>query len=335
MACQKKIAMDAYDELLGGLDRAEELQLETLEKILREQQNTLFGRTHGFSQIKSPEDYRSRVPLSEYGDYADAIRRMLNGEDDLIMSGKPFAYLLSSGSSGRPKLIPISEEETRLHASVNNCIPEIARRYYERLGDDPDGVFGKTFHIDENIITHSPGGCLTTVTTSVPYYRTKTRGLLDFEQYTAPEEVLFPDDFTNLTYVKLRFALQERDVRRIVSVYARRLVSIFRFFEANRETILRDIELGTVDDSWELPEKWRTLVESRLPADPERARELRSISKPLRLKDIWPGLRYVVGIDGDTFPQIHTSLAALCEGVPFHNYIYGSSESFMAIATGM
>ncbi|MCF0120939.1 MAG: GH3 auxin-responsive promoter family protein, partial [Oscillospiraceae bacterium] len=32
---------------------------------------------------------------------------------------------------------------------------------------------------------------------------------------------------------------------------------------------------------------------------------------------------------------IHTSLAALCEGVPFHNYIYGSSESFMAIATGM
>ena len=45
---------------------AENLRL--LKKIIRKNRNTEYGRLHGFSNIKSPEDFKKNVPVSGYED---------------------------------------------------------------------------------------------------------------------------------------------------------------------------------------------------------------------------------------------------------------------------
>ena len=95
-----------------------ETQRKLLMDIIEKNKNTEYGKKIGFDQIHSLEDFQRIVPLTTYDDYADYVDRMIEGEDNLIMASKCHRYCSSSGSVGRPKILPKSGRDLFYMQSV-------------------------------------------------------------------------------------------------------------------------------------------------------------------------------------------------------------------------
>ena len=59
--------------------RAWQIQKEQLQTILQQNFSTEYGVRYGFSQIRSTQEFQSRVPLSCHGDYEPYIENLLSG----------------------------------------------------------------------------------------------------------------------------------------------------------------------------------------------------------------------------------------------------------------
>lgn len=90
----------------AALHHPEETQQQLLIRLVRRGAGTAFGRRHGFPSIRSVEDYRSRVPLRDYDEFAPWIERIRRGERG-VLSPDPVTRLVpTSGSTRGRKLIP-------------------------------------------------------------------------------------------------------------------------------------------------------------------------------------------------------------------------------------
>lgn len=71
---------------------------------------TDYGRRYRFDRIQSVHDFRERVPLISYADLEPEIRRMSNGDADVLFAGLPIAFERTGGSTSGSKLIPYSAQ---------------------------------------------------------------------------------------------------------------------------------------------------------------------------------------------------------------------------------
>jgi hypothetical protein len=85
-----------------------ERQEQWLLNCLARNRDTVFGLLHGFGQISSAEEYRNRVAMASYEDFAENIMQIERGERDILFEGMPVAYERTGGSTGGSKLIPYS-----------------------------------------------------------------------------------------------------------------------------------------------------------------------------------------------------------------------------------
>ena len=101
--------------LLGDVSLAEiyhytknpmKAQTATLRKILRRSRTSELGKKYDFAGIRTIDDFRAKVPLSRYEDYEPYVERMMRGEKNLMYTGMNVRYCSSSGSVGKPKVLP-------------------------------------------------------------------------------------------------------------------------------------------------------------------------------------------------------------------------------------
>ncbi|TVR70101.1 MAG: hypothetical protein EA408_11710 [Marinilabiliales bacterium] len=89
----------------------EEVQRETLVKLLRAAAGTEFGKKHDFKSIDSEEQFKSRLALGSYDDVRPYIDRLRNGEENILWPGVIRWFAKSSGTtSDKSKFIPVSDE---------------------------------------------------------------------------------------------------------------------------------------------------------------------------------------------------------------------------------
>lgn len=330
------IGKEALEKLHRAVERAPEVQREQLKAILRQNRETEFGIRRGFSEIHSLRDYQDHVPLSVSEDYQAYTERLIAGERNLLTRAEPVYYAITSGSMGSPKYVPVTEEDMLSHYwGVHAVIYGMVREYYRDT--DPAEVFGKIFQVGEFVRTRLSGGQMYGVRSAAIYQWMDREGGFDASDYCVPKEVLFPEDVEDLTYVKVRFALAERKVTAIHSVYLHRVVAVMDYICQNWDLLLRDMERGAVDESVPLRDCWREKLRRWLPPNPARAEELRRLGPdPAGLiRRIWPGMKYIVGIGGDSFPVYTQAVDHYSGGVPIHHYIYGSSESFLSVGAAL
>ncbi|WEU40456.1 MAG: GH3 auxin-responsive promoter family protein [Candidatus Odinarchaeum yellowstonii] len=112
-----------------------EAQEKILLKIVKTSRNTFFGRRHDFKSINSIEEYQRRVPVLKYSDYKPLIKRVIQGEENVLTPYKPVHIAQTSGTTGKPKIIPLSKPaikefgrmSARIFASYINEDKENAR----------------------------------------------------------------------------------------------------------------------------------------------------------------------------------------------------------------
>ncbi len=90
-------------------------QKKTFDHLIQSARHTAFGKDHGFSEIRTYEDFKKCVPIRDYEDLKDYIARILNGEQDVLWKGKPLYFAKTSGTTSGTKYIPISKESISYH----------------------------------------------------------------------------------------------------------------------------------------------------------------------------------------------------------------------------
>jgi len=88
-----------------------EVQWEVFEELIQAAKMTEYGKTFGMSDVRTYEDFRNNVPLSDYESMKPYIDRAMKGETDLLWPGETKWFAKSSGTtSARSKLIPVTRE---------------------------------------------------------------------------------------------------------------------------------------------------------------------------------------------------------------------------------
>jgi hypothetical protein len=91
-------------------------QRRTLHKLIKKARYTAFGEAHDFTQIMNDsnliERFQDLVPITNYERFHKKwLHRSIEGEKNVIWSGKPHYFALSSGTtSSSSKRIPVSEK---------------------------------------------------------------------------------------------------------------------------------------------------------------------------------------------------------------------------------
>lgn len=328
-------ATERFQALCG--DAVAEQEKFLLER-LAENKDTEYGKMFGFEEIHSVEEYQRELPITFHYDYESAIDRQVEGEEGLLTAEKPVFYCISSGSTDSPKYVPVVERDIRKQYFYwCELTRETIRREIPDASDEE--LFGRIFETGEFRRDFMPDGTMSGVRAATLHRYLEARGELDINRYTAPMEVLFPEQMEDMLYVKLRFALACRDVTAIHGVFVNRVVGMFRYLVDNWDAFLTDIETGKVSDCFPVSHEWRCYLEENLPADPERAARLREIptdnlSQGL-VRKIWPKIRYGQLIGGSMFAPYMDRLWMYVEDLPIHFFTYAASEGCFGIARDM
>ena len=88
-----------------------EVQNEVFEKLISMGKTTEFGKDHNFSQMMAQTQFREQVPLQTYEDVKPYVKRLQQGEQNLLWSTPINWFAKSSGTtSDKSKFIPVSRE---------------------------------------------------------------------------------------------------------------------------------------------------------------------------------------------------------------------------------
>lgn len=88
-----------------------EVQEEIFKRLIQTAANTEFGKTFGFSDIQSYEQYVERVPVHSYEKIFPYIDRLMRGEQSILWPTEIKWFSKSSGTTNaRSKFIPVSQD---------------------------------------------------------------------------------------------------------------------------------------------------------------------------------------------------------------------------------
>ena len=293
---------------------------ETLMRIIRENEDTAYGRKYHFREIRSYEDYVRLVPLSDYSDYEPYINRMVAfGERNLITARDVVYYAHTSGSSGAPKMIPRTQEELDLLFST------VFERVFALYGPECKGI-----NLMESRIGFTPKGVRHGAISETLNHPEDTG-----DCNVLPEEVIYPAAEFDRRHIKLLFALREKHLGFLMATFSPAVYDLLAYLCQHWEELCEDIESGSIRQSVTVDQNLRRKLEARLAPDPARAREIRKIMSQHEngafIPLLWPDLKVVASVGTATFaPYIGKIKQALGPKIPVDHLGYVSSEATIA-----
>lgn len=280
--------------------RADEVQRELLLRLVARNASSQFGRDHHFAEIRSPADFRRRVPIRSYEGIEPYIERVRQGDTSALFGPdtEVLMFAMTSGTTNRPKTIPVTRESLNAYREgwtiwgiqAFDAHPEILRwglKPILQLASDwrerftPAGI---------------PCGAITGLTAHMqnPLVRIT---------YCMPAAAARIKDIESKYYVALRFSVY-RNLGATIAANPATLLAIARLGDREKETLIRDIAQGTIDAKWEIPPEVRDALQPRARwKHKAAARRLeRIVHRTGRLlpRDYWPNLDFLANWTGGT-----------------------------------
>ena len=98
------------EQFLEDCKHAVQISQDNLQTLLKDNQDTVYGKRYRFKEITDTASYQAQVPISDYADYAKEIAQMEQGEEQVLTAYPVKHFILSSGSTGMQKRIPLTKE---------------------------------------------------------------------------------------------------------------------------------------------------------------------------------------------------------------------------------
>ncbi len=83
-------------------------QKKRLLDILTKNKDTEYGQKYNFANIDNENDFQKYVPINKYQDLEPYIEKTINGHSNILTTDMPVMLNLTSGTSDKPKYIPVT-----------------------------------------------------------------------------------------------------------------------------------------------------------------------------------------------------------------------------------
>ncbi|MBI5555849.1 MAG: GH3 auxin-responsive promoter family protein, partial [Elusimicrobia bacterium] len=100
----------SLDRLTPNPHRA---QKKLLFDILRKNKDSEYGQAFGFSKIRKEKDFPKHIPINQYQDLEPYIDKIKSGQQKVLTNVAPVMFNLTSGTTDKPKYIPVTEATNR------------------------------------------------------------------------------------------------------------------------------------------------------------------------------------------------------------------------------
>ena len=129
-------------------------QEKVLASLLKTAAPTKFGKDHHFSSIKSHADFVQNVPVRDYEGLKPYVDLVVNGEENILWTGKPLYFAKTSGTTSGAKYIPLTAASMPFHIqAARNAILS----YINETGK-ADFVSGKMIFLQGSPILEEKNG---------------------------------------------------------------------------------------------------------------------------------------------------------------------------------
>ena len=272
----------------------EKASARTLRKILNLAKNTAYGKEPHFGAIvkaRKPEQlfrlYEKSVKASEYESFRPYVERHKHGEANVLIPGKPLMYATTSGTTSKPKWIPISQKYMK---DVYDVMSHIWLDNFARVR--PKFLSGGlVVSVAKVVEGYAEDG---TIFGSVSGVTAKKIPSIIRKRFVTPPEVYDISDYTARYYVMMRLAIAH-SVSYIVAPNPSTLLELIHNAEEYFDDYIEDIEKGSISEKFDVSPEIRSVLAGFTVPDPERAEFLRRVKekcggKP-QLKDWWPDMQ--------------------------------------------
>lgn len=304
------------------------VQQRFLRDLLQAHKDTEFGRKYKFKDIKTIDEFRERVPILPYSSYEPYLERIAQGEQN-ILTAEPVVYLtLTSGSTGKKKMIPTTRRSQNL----------VRQATLTSMGFLNEALRSRGLQFGKLLVTNSTQQWGRT-SAGIPY-GPASAGVLNmdkllYEQFFAhPYETIQVGDSLARHYLCLLFALREPLMRGMLANFPMLILRTCNYLEQYAEDLIRDLEKGTLADWLELESEIRLKLERQWSANPKRAAQLRQVFKlegRLTPKLVWPDLSFVANARGGTSDFYFERFPAYFGDTPIFGAVFSSAEGMFSI----
>ena len=301
-------------------------QNELLRRILRRNQASAIGREYGFGSIATVDDYRKRVPLGDYERYRPYVQRITQGEQRVLTDEPVLMFTMTSGSTGAPKLIPVTESTRASHS-------RLTRLWYSRaFQDHPGSAAGTIFGLVGRAVEgHTASGIPFGAASGLIY---QSSPMWIKRSHALPYEIAEIKDFQAKYYAAMRLAI-EQNVTFLGTPNPSTILRLVETADRCRDDLVKDVHDGTLTSQLDLPPDTRRSLAERLSPNPERAKILASqlaAAGRLRPADYWPNLKLIGCWKGGSVGVRLKELASrFGGGMPVRDLGYMASEAQMSL----
>jgi hypothetical protein len=114
----KPFANYVFKQVKKGMETAVQDQHAIFAQLIKAASKTLFGKEHGFEDIKTHEDFVKQVPIRDYEDFKPYIEQVKQGKHNILWKGLPIYFAKTSGTTSGVKYIPISKDSIPNHINT-------------------------------------------------------------------------------------------------------------------------------------------------------------------------------------------------------------------------
>ncbi|HEY7217810.1 MAG TPA: GH3 auxin-responsive promoter family protein [Candidatus Binatia bacterium] len=271
----------------GLTKKPQKTQEQLLLHLVNRNRGTRFGRDHRFEAIQSLADYRKQVDIGDYERLRPYMERLTAGEPDTLTEEPIVMFTMTSGSTGEPKLIPVTETSRRNHRQLTRFW------YYRALVDHPALFSGKLLGVVSPAVEGRTACGIPFGSASGLVYQSSPSWIR--HAYAVPYEIAEVKDFEVKYYLTMRLAL-EHDITFLGTPNPSTILQLVESVNRNKYEIIKDICDGTITARFNLQPEMRAALAGRLRKNPARAKRLESLIKSdgtLRPKEYWPRLQLI------------------------------------------
>jgi hypothetical protein len=285
----------AFLEFKRAAGRPAIAQKTSLYRAVGRNSDTVYGRAHGFGEIRDYQDFARKVPVVDYEELEPWIRRIAAGEQNVLTAERVTHLIPTSGTSSGRKLIPFTAALQREFDSA------IGAWVFDLYCRHPSAALGTAYWSITPAVGHLDGE-----RSAVPIgfeedssYLGGAKKKLLAGGMAVPSEVRLVQDVVVFRYVTLLCLLRRGDLGLISVWHPSFLLLLLDAMPTYWGDLLRDLHEGTCKYEADLPIATREAIQSH--SQPRRARQLEQAG--VQCPDfIWPKLQ-VISCWGDAHAE--------------------------------
>lgn len=307
----------------AALNRPREAQESKLLEILNRNANSEFGKKHGFTAIRSIKDYQRQVMPCVYEDLEPYIEKSMSGVPAQLSTEKPLMYATTSGTTGKPKYIPITPSHLRdyTHAfQVHNW--SLVKDHWEAAHYPRAKILIFNSNDEEG---HTADG---TPFGAVSGLLRRRQSRLVQRYFALPPLISRIKNVESKYYSILRLSLSQ-EVVAIMSCNPSTLLLLADELKNHSESLIKDIFDGSFNSEFSPQGKLAEELKSYLRADRDCARRISKILERdgvLLPRTVWPALQFLNVWKGGPMPFYLDKLPEKFGDVPIRDFGYMASE---------